>query len=178
MRYIENNDQLGIMAADSSVANMIMENLGYDTAEQEAPSVIAIDDSLFGLDSEICSLSEGVLAIKLIELSDSLYESFDGNPELTESVEFDGEMFIFEDVVTDDEGNAYVTLDFADAEETPEDNEAFVMEFNGVEYDVVGEDEGDSFAYLVEGEDGEYHIVDEEAEADFVVNLKAVEQEA
>ena len=139
MRYIENNDQLGIMAADSSVANMIMENLGYDTSRQEAPSIIAIDDSLFGLDSEICTLSEGVLAIKLIELSDSLYESFDGNPELTESVEFDGEMFLFENVVTDESGNAYVTLDFADAEEHSQDSEDFVMEFNGVEYDVVAE---------------------------------------
>ena len=176
MRYIENNDQLGVMAADSSLANMIMENLGYDVPGEETPNIIAIDDSLFALSSEICNLGEGVLAIKLSEISDSLFESFDGEPDLTEWVEYDGETFIFEDVVTDDEGNAYVTLDFADAEE-PSEDENFVMEFNGVEYDVVGEDEdADSFAYLVEGEDGEYHIV--EADADFVVNLKAIEYEA
>lgn len=178
MKYIENNDQLGIMAADSDIANMIMENLGYDTAPEEATNIIAIEDSLFGLSSEICTLGEGVLAIKLCELSDSLFESEASDPDLTEWVEFDGESFVFENVVIDDEGNAYVTLDFADAEETPEDNEDFVMEFNGVEYDVVGEDEGDSFAYLVEGEDGEYHIVDDEADADFVVNLRAVGYEA
>ena len=46
MRYIENNDQLGVMAADSSLANMIMENLGYDVPGEETPNIIAIDDSL------------------------------------------------------------------------------------------------------------------------------------
>ena len=46
MKYIENNDQLGIMAADSDIANMIMENLGYDSEPEEATNLLSLKTSL------------------------------------------------------------------------------------------------------------------------------------
>ena len=176
MKYFENNDQLGVMAADSKVTSMILENLGYSSLEnEEAPNLVAIGDSIFGLSPELCALDENTLGIKLTELSDSLFESLGEEPELTESVEYDGEDYVFENVVQDDEGNYYLSLAPAAVEE--EESEDFVMEFNGKSYDVVDEEEGDTFAYLVEGEDGEYSVVDTEEEAEFIVHLKAQAQE-
>ena len=169
MKYIENNDELGIMPADSAVANMIMENLGYDTQPAEAPNIIAVDDSLFALSPEICEIEE-TLCIRLEELDDRIFESVKENPELTESVDFDDESFSFDDVVEYD-GGIYVTL-VSENIEYDEESDDYVMEVNGVEFDVTDdEDDADSYAFISENEDGDYFVVDTEEEADYVVYL-------
>lgn len=168
MKYIENDDPLGVKPASPDIANMIMENLGYDTV-RETPSIIAIDSDLFALSPEICTIEE-TLCIKLEELNDSLFESVKEDPLLTESVEFDELSLDFDEVVECD-GDFYVTL-CESVEEDTESHEDFVMELNGVEYDVTeDEDTADSFAFIVENDEGEMFVVDTEEEADFVVYL-------
>ena len=168
MKYIENNDNLGIQHASDDVATMIMENLGYDVPQVD-PSIIAVDDQLFALAPEICAIDD-TPCIKLEELPDSIFESVKEDPILTESVEFDDVSLDFDEIVECD-GEFYVTLCESNVEQN-EDSEDFVMELNGVEYDVTDdEDSADSFAYIVENEEGEMSIVDSEEEADFVVYL-------
>ena len=169
MKYIENNDSLGLMPATDDVANMIMENLGFNT-DQEAPSIIAVDDQLFALAPEICTIDE-TACIKLEELPDSIFESVKEDPIITESVEFDDSSLDFDEIVECD-GDFYVTLCESNDPEENELSEDFVMELNGVEYDVTDDDDNaDSFAYIVENEEGDMHIVDTEEEADYIVYL-------
>jgi len=168
MKYKENNDNLGIMPADDNVVNMILENLGLENTPA-TPSIIAVDDQLFALSPEICAIEE-TLCIKLEELSDNIFESVKEDPILTESVEFDEASLDFDEIVECD-GDFYVTL-CESVEEGEESSENFVMELNGVEYNVTeDEDSAESFAFIVENEEGEMFVVDTEEEADFVVYL-------
>jgi len=160
MKYLENNDTLGIMPADDAVAGMIMENLGISQEEAEVPNLIAVDDTLFALSPELTVIDDS-LCIRLEELDESLFESVKDDPELTEFVEYDDDAYLFEHIVEHD-GDVYVTL-IPEHIEEPEGEDDFVMELNGVQYSVTDdEDTADSYAFLQEDEDdGELYLVDD-----------------
>ena len=176
MKYLENNDPIGIVPADDGVAKMIMENLGIEPEAQETPNLIGVGDELFALSPEI-TVIEDQLCIKLDELSDELFESVKDNPELTEYVEFEETNYQFNEVVEADDGSFYVTLTEGDVEvdeEAPE--EQMQLEVNGKTYNVVEDSENaETFAYLAEDENGEYYLVDSEEDATNIVYMNEVE---
>ena len=81
----------------------------------------------------------------------------------------------FEDIITTEDGEVYVTLIEGDVESNEETNEAsddYVMEVNGVTYNIVDDEaNAETFAYLAEDADGEYFLVDSEEEATTVVYM-------
>lgn len=173
MKYLENNDYLGVMPATEAVANMIIENLGYE-AETETPNLVSVGEDLYGLSPEI-TVIEDQLCVRLEELPDSIFESVKENPELTEYIEYDEVEYQFEDIITTEDGEVYVTLiegDVESNEETNEDSDDYVMEVNGVTYNIVDDEaNAETFAYLAEDADGEYFLVDSEEEATTVVYM-------
>ena len=171
MKYLENNQELGILPVDDDITNLIIENLGLEREDEEVPNIIAVDEDLFALSPEV-TVIEDSLCIKLEELSENIFEAVREEPELTEYIEFDDELFFFEGLV-ESEGHYYVSLLHESDIETDEDeSDDYVMEINGVEYNVVDdEDYADSYAFLVEDEEGNYLVVDDEEDADYTVYL-------
>lgn len=164
-------NHLGIKGVPQSFANVIMEGLGAEpVGEAEVPALYENDGMVFGLEETVYE-HDDYMFVKLSELSDSAFTNIqESQAAITENVNFnDAEYGLSEDIF-EIEGEYYVGLTESVEEEEEDDT---ILTVEGTDYLVVENDEDSDFiAYLAEGDEGEFSIVDADDEYEYALYVK------
>ena len=145
--------------------------------------------SVFGLSQEVVEFEEG-LFVKIFEIEDHIYESLNVDEIVsTTSISIDDVAYSLGDEIltTEDKKEFFVQLIAEDSDESEDgdeadnedegsdEDEADTIEIDGVEYEVIEEeDEADGFLFYITDENDEIQIVEGEEEAEGRIFLKKI----
>ena len=172
MKYLSaEKNILGIKGVPQDFANLIMEGLGAKVVgEATVPALYENNGKVFGLEETVFE-HDDFMFVKLSELSDESFSQVqESNSSLTETVNFNDVDYGLSEDIFEIEGEYYFGLT-EDVEAEEEDDSILTVE--GTDYLVVdNSDDADFIAYLAEGDEGEFAIVDEEDEHEYALYVK------
>jgi hypothetical protein len=147
-----------------------------DEKNEKAPEHFYENDGyLFGISSEVITSEEGDMYARIFELDSNIFESLNQEEiEPVKTVEIDEQVYVLSDEISLDETTGEVYVKLVESEENEGDNdETATVEIDGIEYEVVdNEEDADLTLSVSENEDGELEMVEDEDDADGVLFLK------
>jgi len=171
MKYMSaENNILGIKGVPQDFANLIMEGLGANpVGEAEVPALYENNGKVFGIEETVFE-HDDFMFVKLSELSDASFSRVqESSSPLTETVNFNDLEYGLSEDIFEIEGEYYVGL----TEDVEEEDDDSILTVEGTDYLVVdNSDDADFIAYLAEGDEGEFAIVDEEDEHEYALYVR------
>ena len=167
MKYLNNNNNLGIRSVSPAVANSLMESLGFEINALDS-DVIPMhlyenQGEVYGMSDDVYEY-EGNLLTKIEILDESTYLTLsEANNEPLTAISYNDVTYNISETIYEVNGEYYALLEnIEDAQEESEEVVTETLNIDGTDY-LVCESEADAdwIIFLKENEDGEWELVDE-----------------